>query len=191
MVSVVFCERIVPTSESNTHARRPQLPPPGPRSPLRSVRTRSITSGCSITSARWTARHSCSVGRAWGSVRLADGPSAVASRARFLLAVAVLAVEGSSLIKAASGLMEAGSGLMEVGSGLMGVTSAWSGSALTSSLTAALTRVCMVRRCARLVGASSTSLRRYHGLRPVACARNVEWRHRIGTGRNRSDRIGS
>ena len=64
LVSVVFCERIVPTSESSTHARRPQLPPPGPRSPLRSVRTRSITSGCSVASARWTARHSCSVGRA-------------------------------------------------------------------------------------------------------------------------------
>ena len=72
----------------------------------------------------------------------------MAGRARFLLAVAVLlaaAVEGSSLIKAASDLMEAGSGLMWVSSAFTITSFFTAGSGLTSSLTDR-TRVCIASR---------------------------------------------
>ena len=72
---------------------------------------------------------------------MADGPSAVAGRARFLVAVAVLlaaAVEGSSLIKAASDLMEDGSGL--IGVSFTEISFFTTSSGLTSTLTG-LTRV--------------------------------------------------
>ena len=73
----------------------------------------------------------------------------MAGRARFLLAVAVLlaaAVEGSSLIKAASDLMEDGSGLMGVSSAFTEISFFTASSGLTSTLTG-LTRVfILVRR---------------------------------------------
>jgi hypothetical protein len=72
----------------------------------------------------------------------------VAGRARFLLAVAILlaaAVEGSSLIKAASDLIRAGSGLMGVSSAFTEISFFMVDSGLTSSLTG-LTRVCIFAR---------------------------------------------